>query len=111
MPTERMLRTIWLGGLFKSEMPATLTTGTGGACKFRRNAGLPGPGRARHQHTAAAEEPFTFHHLVQSGDSRGNEVGESFMGQCQRGDRQHRDTVFIDEERVFIGAVGSAPVF
>jgi hypothetical protein len=37
-------------------------------------------------------------------------VRESFVSKYERGDGHHRDAVFIDQERIFIGAVRSAPV-
>src|SRR6266849_2787563 len=48
--------------------------------------------------------------MIWSGDSCGHAGGGSFVRQCQRGDGQHRDAIVVDHVRVFIGAVGSAPV-
>ena len=98
------------GGLLEREIQHPFAAPAGGQREMRRQAALASACRARHQHAAAAVIPRPPQHGVQAFDAGGNTLAADLMLQPQRGDRQHGDAVPVDQERVFVGAVGRAPV-
>ena len=65
---------------------------------------LSAPRRPAHHHAAAAVESFSTQHRVQVWHARGDPLRGNGMIQFHRGDRQHRDSIFVDQERGYSSA-------
>ena len=72
---------------------------------------MPGTGRARNQNRAAAIKSFAAQHRIQARNSAGNAFIAHLMLQTERGDRQNAETILVNQERIFVGAVRGAAIF
>ena len=94
----------------EGEIDALLTAPAGRIGKMRGNAGLAGPGGAGHQQAATAEIALAAEHAVEFGNAGGDDVPRRRVIQIDRGDRQDGDALLVDQERIFVGAVGGAAI-
>ncbi len=110
MPIERMLRMIWLGDSSKAKYRHRSPRAQAAAAKCAARLRLAGAGGARDQHAAAAKVARAAEHVVEPGDAGRDALVAGRVLQAERGDRQHRDAVLVDQERVLVGAVRRAAV-
>ncbi len=78
--------------------------------KVGRQAGLPRPGPAGHEHAAAPVVPASGKHGVEPGDPRRDPFRQGFVAEPEGRDRQDREPLLVDEEGVLVGPVGRAAV-
>ncbi len=111
MPIERMLRMIWLWRLLEREVQRTARRAAGGVGEVRRQRAscrcprCPTPGRCCRGKTLARRASRRAAECRCETRSSRRRVREA-----ERRDRQHRDAVFVDQERVLVGAVRRAAV-
>ncbi len=99
-----------MGRLLVGEHQRPLAAPARGVDEAGADAALAGARRARDQRAAAAVEPGAAQHVVQPGDAGGHAFAGGPVIQAHRRDRQHRDAVPADQERIFVGAVLGAAV-
>jgi hypothetical protein len=98
------------GRFLEGEQDGFFAAPAGGVDEVRSHTGFAGSGRSGYQHAAAAKIAAAFEHRVQIGHAGRDPTGRGGMGQPQRGHRKNGDAVLVDEERIFIGAVGGSAV-
>ena len=108
MPIERMLRTICCRRLLEGEVQAALAAAAGGVEQSAPpELVLPVPAVPEISTRAAAVVALAAEHGVEPGDARRDALVGRLVLQAQRGDRQHRDAVLVDQERILVGAVSA----
>ena len=78
---------------------------------MRGDAGLAGAGAAAEQDARSLEIAFAFKHGVEARDAGRHALARGDLGEAERRHRQHGEAVAVDQEGIFIGAMGRAAIF
>ena len=97
-------------GLLEDEHEALLAPLARGVGKGRGDARLSGACLPGDEDRRPAVESLCPEHRVEPGNPGGDPLVRCDVGEGHRGDREDRDAVAADEERVFVGAMDAAPV-
>ncbi len=83
------------------------------ACRTRQRGGeaaFPHAGRTRHQNRAATIVAANAQHRVEVRHAGRDHLARDLVLQRHRGDRQHRKSLLVDDERILVGAVAAAAI-
>ena len=105
-----MLRMSWLGDSSNARYRQRSPRRQVSSAKMRRQAGLAGAGGTRDQDRGAAVEALAAQHLVEARDAGRDALAADFVVEAEAGERQDREAVLVDEERILVGAVRRAAV-
>jgi hypothetical protein len=97
--------------LLECEVQAFLAASARGIDEVVGQAGLAGPGRARHQDARSTVEASDAEHRVEAGDACRDSLVIGVVRKPSRGDRQHGNALVVDQERIFVGAMRRAAIF
>ena len=77
---------------------------------MRRHGRLAAAGHAGNQDARTFVVSFALQHLIEIGDAARQPLDRRLVGKAARRNRHHSDALFVDDERVFVGAVGRAAI-
>ena len=98
------------GRFLEREIQAALAAPAGRIDEMRREAGLAGAGRARHQHRCCRGRSPAAQHVVELGDAGRDALLGRIVVERDGRDRQDRDAALVDQERILVRAVGRAAI-
>ena len=105
-----MLRAYWAGDSSNEKHSARSPSAARGVQKVPGDARLSCAGRAGDQHAAAAEISAIVEHLSSHGRPGRHAFDARGVLQLQRCDREHRDAIAVDQERILVGAVAGPAI-
>src|ERR1700722_15090197 len=98
------------GRFFEGKVKYPLAAAAGGIGKVRGETALAGAGRAGDQHAASSEVALATQHRVKTRNAGGNAFVGNVVLQGERSDGQHRNSVFVDQEWILVGAVSRTAI-
>ena len=97
--------------LFQGKIETSFAPLAGRLGKDCPQTALPRSRRPGYQNAAAPVIPLPSHHHIQAGNPGGYPFAGNLVVQLEGGYGKDGNAFFINQERVFIGAVGGSPVF
>ena len=99
------------GGFLEGDVQSAFSGGAAGVGKMSGERGFAGAGGAGDQHGRAFVKACAFQHVVEICNAAGNALGGNLVIEAQRGTSgKNGKTFVIDEEGIFVGAVGRAAI-
>ena len=99
-----------VGRFLEGEVEASLAAAAGRVHERGAERRFSRPREAGNQHAGAAVIAAKTKHRVETGDARRHRLLRDRITEAGRGDRHHADPLVVDQERIFVRAVGRAAV-